>query len=73
MIEKKISQFHFYGNEKKNLDFRKIESAIAGQCFKYALNNYNYKYYTQKWLVFKQEKTIFCNDDAVPKRPHPLI
>lgn len=46
--EKKISQFHFYGNEKKNLDFRKIESAIAGQCFQYALNNYNYKYYTQK-------------------------
>lgn len=28
--------------------------------FQYALNNYNYKYYTQKWLVFKQEKQSFA-------------
>ena len=53
MIEKKISQFHFYGNDmKKNLDFRKIESAIAGQCFKYALNNYNYKILHTKMISF---------------------
>jgi len=40
--------------------------------FQYALNNYNYEYYTQKMISFKTKKTIFCNDDAVPNRPHPL-
>ena len=56
MIEKKISQFHFYG-KWNNLDFRKIESAIAGQCFNM---HWITKYYTQKWLVFKQEKQSFA-------------
>lgn len=53
MIEKKISQFHFYGNDmKKNLDFRKIESAIAGQCFNMHWIITITKYYTQKMISF---------------------